>query len=135
MLPAVILFPRDGGFLSALETLVFDKINLGDLETREFTWIPSFLSQARSPSIRKVEFRFDLSQISQLDAIQLATIDEILTSSMFRGLERVLCVLEGGLEESRAELDHALHARMPQIATRGLLTVIFAVGLSGQCSM
>ena len=131
----VALFPRDAHFLSALETLVFANVNLGDLETREFTWIPSFLTQVRALSIRKVEFRFVLSKTSQLDIIPLTIIDEVLTSSMFPGLETVSVVLWSGLEESRAEVCHDLQTRLPQINTRGLLAVEFIGVLWGLSSM
>ncbi|KAJ3487501.1 hypothetical protein NLI96_g3499 [Meripilus lineatus] len=99
------LYPRKNGFLTAMQTLVFDNVNLHDLITREFTWIPSSLMQVGTPSVRLVEFRFDLSRAEQLDTIQLPIIDDVLTSTRSPGLERSL--LFSGVTLRMVEMFHA----------------------------
>ena len=98
-------------------------------------WIPAVLRRLSSP-IRKLAFEVSAREISQLDVVPWAFVDEVVAdpqNTLFRSLNRVEVLVEhreppegGSFLKHRDTLHQEFKSRLPEIERMGLLRCSFA---------
>ncbi|KII95193.1 hypothetical protein PLICRDRAFT_693447 [Plicaturopsis crispa FD-325 SS-3] len=82
-------------------------------------WVPLLLEDVSSPTLSEVEFRVWYRSAADLHVLQLPLVENILTSSRFPALERVVFTLNGwdDADETKTEI----HTLMPVLAEKGMI--------------
>lgn len=123
----------------SLDTLVLDNLEL-DVDEEHYSihfslaWIPAVLRRLSSP-IRKLKLEFSARDISQLDVVPWAFVDEVVAdplNTQFRSLNRVEVLVQrkgpsedGSFLRHRDTLHQEFKSRLPEIERMGLLRCSF----------
>lgn len=123
----------------SLDTLVLDNLEL-DVDEEHYSvhfslaWIPAVLRRLSSP-IRKLKLEFSARDISQLEVVPWAFVDEVVAdpqNTQFRSLNRVEVLVKrrrrsegGSFLKHRDTLYQEFKSRLPEIERMGLLWCSF----------
>ena len=104
---------------TSLRSLTFDPILLMQRLSRLYAWIPILLSQVTSGNVQEISFVLVWNNLDVLESLDLECIQEVLCTSVFERLERVVFRLIGNVDSVVGSRE--IWKRMGRLAGRELL--------------